>query len=157
MNIIKGDLIKLAEAGRFDIIVHGCNCFTTMGSGIARQIKDQYPKAYEADCKTESGNIDKLGSFTFHNENGFTIVNAYTQYDFNSFGENKDKFEYASFEVILRKLAYYSGGQRFGFPMIGMGLAGGNKTRIMGLLSSFNEEVTKKGGTVTIVEYQPNP
>ena len=39
MKIIKGDLIKLALQGEFDVIVHGCNCFCTMGAGIAKSIK----------------------------------------------------------------------------------------------------------------------
>ena len=31
MFVVHGDLFKLAEQGEFDIIVHGCNCFNTMG------------------------------------------------------------------------------------------------------------------------------
>jgi O-acetyl-ADP-ribose deacetylase (regulator of RNase III) len=31
MKVIKGDLIQLAKDGKFDLIVHGCNCFCTMG------------------------------------------------------------------------------------------------------------------------------
>jgi len=30
------------------IIVHGCNCFCTMGAGIAKTIKELYPSAYLA-------------------------------------------------------------------------------------------------------------
>lgn len=35
MNIIKGDLIALVLEGRFDVIVHGCNCMCVMGAGLA--------------------------------------------------------------------------------------------------------------------------
>lgn len=35
MKTIKGDLIQLALANEFDVIIHGCNCFCTMGKGIA--------------------------------------------------------------------------------------------------------------------------
>lgn len=28
---VKGNLLNLAEAGQFDIVVQGCNCFNTMG------------------------------------------------------------------------------------------------------------------------------
>ncbi len=35
LNIINGDLIDLAKNGNFDVIIHGCNCFRTMGVGIA--------------------------------------------------------------------------------------------------------------------------
>ena len=40
MNIVKGNLVTLALAGEFDVIIHGCNCFNTMGSGVAKDIGD---------------------------------------------------------------------------------------------------------------------
>jgi O-acetyl-ADP-ribose deacetylase (regulator of RNase III) len=43
MKTIQGDLIRLAREGGFDLIVHGCNCFGTMGAGIAKGIKAAFP------------------------------------------------------------------------------------------------------------------
>lgn len=153
MKIVKGDLLALAEAGEFDIIVQGCNCFCTMGSGIAKQIRAKYPQAYRVDSQTMSGDIDKLGSWTQADAPKFTIVNAYTQFDYNRPGDRTDRFEYLSFELILQKLAYLAPTKRYGFPMIGMGLAGGDKDRIMGLLLAFAEKISYVGGSVTVVEY----
>jgi O-acetyl-ADP-ribose deacetylase (regulator of RNase III) len=152
----KGDLLAMAEQGQFDIVVQGCNCFCTMGSGIARQIREQYPQAYAVDEATEAGSILKLGNFTTclaGNVAEFIIVNAYTQFGFNKAGESNDVFEYASFELILQKLAEVYGDRDFGFPYIGMGLAGGDKQRIIGLLEWFTDLVNAKGGTVTLVEF----
>ena len=42
INYIDGDLIKLAKQGKFDVIVHGCNCFSTMKSGIAPQMAEAF-------------------------------------------------------------------------------------------------------------------
>ena len=39
---VKGDLIKLTLEGEFDVIAHGCNCFCTMGSGIAVAMKNTF-------------------------------------------------------------------------------------------------------------------
>lgn len=36
MKTIQGNFIHLAQNGEFDLIVHGCNCFCTMGAGIAK-------------------------------------------------------------------------------------------------------------------------
>lgn len=47
-----GDLLQLALAGEFDVIVHGCNCFGDMGKGIALAVKQQFPEAYQADLAT---------------------------------------------------------------------------------------------------------
>jgi len=153
LKLVKGDLLVLAEQGNFDAIVQGCNCFCTMGSGIAKQIREQYPEAYRADQQTMSGDIYKLGNWTEAKTDKFTIFNAYTQYDFNRAGERNDVFEYTSFELILRKLAHLYGSKNFGFPMIGMGLAGGDKQRIFGLLEWFEELVSAQGGSVTVVEF----
>nr|WP_314489284.1 macro domain-containing protein [uncultured Kingella sp.] len=77
-----GDLIALALAGEFDVIIHGCNCRHTMGAGIAKQIKAQFPAAYAADCATPKG-ASKLGQISSAtvdcNGRELIIVNAYTQ------------------------------------------------------------------------------
>lgn len=158
LNHVKGDLLKLAEEGKFNIIVHGCNCQNTMGSGIAKQIKDNYPDAFVADTihdiALKDNRYQKLGNFTLANiADRFTIVNAYTQFDY--LPRNVDHFEYASFAVILQKLADSYGHCEFGFPYIGMGLAGGDKETIIQMLEDFTELVEVQGGTVTLVEYTP--
>lgn len=52
MKRIEGDLIKLALAGEFDVVVHGCNCFCKMGAGFAKQTRAAVPEAYQADLQT---------------------------------------------------------------------------------------------------------
>lgn len=155
---VKGDLLALAEAGKFDIIVHGCNCQNTMGSGIAKQIKDQYPEAFQVDyaydIMVKDTRYNKLGNYSktkIFSKSTFLIVNAYTQFNYVPRGE--DHFEYASFAVILQKLEHFYGNYDFGFPYIGMGLAGGDSDRIMATLEEFAGLVSKKGGSVTLVEY----
>ena len=56
--------------------------------------------------------------------------------------------------MILRKLAHEYGAQRYGLPYIGMGLAGGDKRRIMALIEDFAKTISAKGGSVTLVEFQ---
>ena len=45
MQVVKGDLIKLALQKEFDVIIHGCNCQCAMGAGIAKAIKDTFTEA----------------------------------------------------------------------------------------------------------------
>ena len=154
----KGNLIDLAEQGKFDIIVHGCNCQNTMGSGIAKEIRERYPQAYEADTsagRTYQYPILKLGNFSVAGDNPidpkFEIVNAYTQVHYLPRGE--DHFEYDSFKMILSKLACIAPDARYGFPYIGMGLAGGDKDRIIDILEIFANRITVTGGSATLVEF----
>ena len=62
-------------------IIHQANCQNTMQSGIARQIREKYPEAYEADCKTVAGDIKKLGTFSWvktHDDK--YVYNCYSQF-----------------------------------------------------------------------------
>ena len=156
----KGNLIDMAEEGLFDVIVHGCNCQHTMGSGIAKEIRARYPGVYTADyvAGRDAGcPMNLLGNYSWSTdtenifEYRFVIVNAYTQ--LNYLPRGVDHFEYDSFNLILRKLASAYHGERFGFPYIGMGLAGGNGFRIQNMLQEFARRVEDTGGSVTLVEF----
>lgn len=153
LKVVKGNLIDLAEAGFFNVIVQGCNCFCTMGSGLAREIRERYPKAYEVDTATVSGDRNKLGSYSVMLGKRFNIINAYTQYGFNRNGETNDLFEYAAFQQILNSLAEEYPTCNFGFPLIGCGLAGGNREVVIRMLESFSRKIEKTGGTVCLVEF----
>lgn len=153
MRYVKGDLLKMVNEGHFDVIVHGCNCFHTMGGGIARAIAIKYPASKAIDETTRYGDIGKLGTYTKTYplnklERSFVLVNAYTQY---APSRNADVFEYEAFELILKKLADEYPYARYGFPLIGCGLAGGNRDRIMKLIE--DHLASRIDGTVTIVEW----
>ncbi len=154
LQIVKGDLIQLVKSGEFDVIVHGCNCFCRMGSGIARSIAAEWPAVYAADCATVSGDRNKLGSITaVRIDDKFWVVNAYTQYLTARRGENV--FELENFEIILAQLLEEFSGLRIGMPCIGAGLANGHWPSILAAITAFAEKHESSGGTVTVVEYQP--
>ena len=131
MNTIEGDLITLALKGQFDVIVHGCNCFCTMGAGIALAIQDEFPEAYAADLVTTKGDRNKLGDFSFatvkRNERQITIVNGYTQFHFH--GESV-LVDYNAVQNVFKKVKQRFSGKRIGYPKIGAGLAGGDWEKI---------------------------
>ncbi|ESP94637.1 macro domain-containing protein [Pseudoalteromonas luteoviolacea] len=127
MKEVTGDLIALALKGDFDVIIHGCNCFCTMGAGIAKGIKDKFPEAYDADASTEKGSKDKLGSYTsatvLRNGHKITIVNAYTQHNWRGRGVKTD---YDAIRKAFGGIKVSFSGKRIGYPLIGAGLAGGD-------------------------------
>lgn len=127
MIIERGDLVQKARAGEFDVIVHGCNCFCTMGAGIAKTIKQVFPGAYQADLKTIAGDKTKLGSYSIaHVDAGgklLNIINAYTQYHWRGSGIKAD---YAAIRHVFHQLKENYSGKRIGYPAIGAGLAGGD-------------------------------
>ena len=130
-----GDVLNSGES----IVVHGCNCFCTMGSGIARQVRVEYPDAYEADLRTIYGDVTKLGTFTTAvGQNGTRIINAYTQYEYTRNGINAD---YGAIEKVMRKICEsYPDAKVIAMPKIGAGLAGGDWSIIEDILKRVSDE-----------------
>lgn len=71
-----------------DAIIHQANCQCTMGSGIAKIIKEKFPEAYAADCRTKKGDRSKMGRSSFarvvspENPTLKVIFNMYSQFDY---------------------------------------------------------------------------
>lgn len=150
IKFVKGNLITMAKNGEFDVIIHGCNIWHAMGAGIALQIKKAFPEAYEADLKTLKGDTGKIGTYSIgyvdlEEDKVLCVVNAYTQEDY---GPNGDRFDYCGFEMILKRLKSQMRDCRIGMPLIGCGLAGGNKERILGIIEEIIGDLD-----VTIVEF----
>lgn len=150
MNKIQGDLIKLAIEGEFDVIIHGCNCFCTMGAGIAKIIKQKFPEAYQADLETDKGVKSKLGSISWAKSktlNGeLIIVNGYTQYNWRGRGVKAD---YKAIRKVFKLVKEEFSGLRIGYPAIGAGLAGGDWEIISGIISEELKDENHK-----FVEYK---
>jgi len=151
MKEVEGNLITLAYENKFDLILQGCNCFCTMGSGLAKEIREKIPVAYEADLKTIKGDINKLGNFTFADEFddsgfGFRVINVYSQYYYDA---RLKPLDYEALTLALRKLNHLYRGKSIGVPLIGAGLAGGDWDRIKKII-----EVELEDMDVTIVHFK---
>ena len=151
MKTVRGDLIKLALAGQFDVIVHGCNCMCAMGAGIAKGIKATFPEAYAADCATPKGAREKLGTISTarieRDGRVLHVVNAYTQFHWRG---KKPLVDYDAIRSVMREVGRRFTGQRIGYPRIGAGLAGGDWDRIAALI-----ETELVGQDHTLVDYDP--
>lgn len=133
-----GDLLDLAEAGEFDVIVHGCNCFHTFGAGIARAIKYRWPETHRTDVQhTKYGDRSKLGTITTTTvPRNLVVVNAYTQFGYKQ--GNGPNVDYEAVRAAFRRIRelYGNKGLRFGIPKIGAGLAGGDWNTISEIIDS---------------------
>lgn len=121
---VKGDLLKMAK--QFDVIAHGANCQTCMGSGIAGQIRRQFPEAFKIDAHDPRSPRQRLGdmSYVYISEN-CKLYNLYTQF---MPGPNLD---YSALELCLRKLAMITPKEyTIGLPQIGCGIGGADWTKV---------------------------
>ena len=150
VKYIKGDIVALFLEG--NIIAHGCNCFHTMGSGVAGQLARAYPKILEIDkTTTEYGSRDKLGDISIvfkHNPTGFSMCyNLYTQYEP---GPNLDYGALVNCmielnlqaETLLFKPVIY-------IPRIGCGIAGGDWDKVSKLIDMFTPDID-----LIVVDYE---
>ncbi|AGC76776.1 O-acetyl-ADP-ribose deacetylase (regulator of RNase III) [Nonlabens dokdonensis] len=150
MKKVKGDLIELAISGEFDLIIHGCNCFCTMGAGIAKSIKEKFPEAYKADLQTTKGDHTKLGTITFAESETYNgkliVINGYTQFNWRGTGR---KVDYDAIRKVFGNVKQKFSGMRVGYPAIGAGLAGGNWNIISRIIDQELE-----GEDHTFVDYK---
>lgn len=120
MNIIVGDLLSNVNRGN---ILHGCNAKGVMGGGIALQIKNRYPKAYEVYREIYEKDGLKLGQvIPVEVDDGLIIWNMITQDDF---GTSRRHTDYSAIEMCFKKFHGAYNGDHIHFPLIGCGLGGG--------------------------------
>jgi O-acetyl-ADP-ribose deacetylase (regulator of RNase III) len=152
-NEIEGDLIKLAKAGTFDVIAHGCNCFCRMKRGIAPQMAEAFGcDKFPLEDEKYAGDINKLGQidydkFPIGHGLGLAVVNAYTQYQW---GTELKPFDYQAFTLCMRKINHKFAGKYIGLPKIGSHLAGGDWELIRPIIQQELKDMN-----VSIVIYKP--
>lgn len=153
MQVIKGNLIELATGGEAKIIVHGCNCFHAMGSGIAGALAREFPQIPQADYKTTKGDIKKLGTYSVADvthsrlfvgdpveplEHSFQCINLYTQYRPGA------DFIPSIFPEALKLLNKDFKGKTLWFPLIGCGIGGGDWEKVMNDMLTYLPDVDVK-------------
>jgi O-acetyl-ADP-ribose deacetylase (regulator of RNase III) len=155
MNIIEVDANLLEY--ELDGFGHQCNCFHTMGSGIAASIKAKYPEAFKADLSFgRRGDNTKLGKFSFVKTYDEKFVyNLYGQY---SMGGWKKQTNYEALYNALtgvKEHAINNLVKRLGFPRnMGCVLGGGDWRVVKALIESVfdgDPEIT-----IYICNYTPN-
>jgi O-acetyl-ADP-ribose deacetylase (regulator of RNase III) len=143
---INGDLIEMAKNGDFDVIAHGCNCFSIQNAGIAKQMNFVYNTAlYPFEIATVN-TMSKLGNIQFSSkpyygddlysqfmiQRPLKVYNMYTQY---YPGAN---LNINALILCLEKLNFEcSPTTRIGLPRVGCGIAGGNWDEIKSIFKDI--------------------
>ena len=125
MKIIKGDILK-SDA---DIICHQVNCMGVMGSGLAKQIRSQYPEVYTHYKQLCNSKLPKdlLGNTQIvEAHNGGYFANVFGQL---KYGTDKQHTDYNALknglEIVAKRAKQYN--ESVAIPYgIGCGLGGGD-------------------------------
>lgn len=149
VKTVVGDAIKLFKEGKFDAFAHGCNCFCTMGKGLAKQVKKDLEELYRADVVNgKRGNRGKLGGFSNHQFSFGVGFNLYTQY---TFWDMSDMLSYEAVERSFKKVNDYmksQGLKTLVIPKIGSRLAHGDWEILSNLIDLNSPDIE-----ITVVEF----
>lgn len=112
-----------------------------MGAGIAKQIKQRYPEAYEADQNfpIPIGSRKRLGRFSKAQVGNRLIYNLYGQYDYGRGKHTELDMLEKAVRSMLEDLRHHEG--KIGFPYgMGAGLGGGDWNEIESMLQRCSED-----------------
>lgn len=124
---IEGDIIKTLLDNRdyYHGMIHGANCYHTMGAGLAKQVRNNFLCAYHADLNTVKGVEEKVGLYSIgyfldgEQEEPLYIINAYTQF------KTGEDARYAAVKEAFQSLDMaFGNGCTFLIPTIGCGIGG---------------------------------
>jgi O-acetyl-ADP-ribose deacetylase (regulator of RNase III) len=131
---------NLLEAQDVDAIAHVCNLFCTFGAGFALHLKNKYPEAYAADCKTKNGATEKLGKCSHTT----TAIKIYNMYAMTGLGRSKRQVHY---EYLIQCLTAVKNNmiaskrKTLGIPYnMGCALAGGDWRIVRAIIESVFDE-----------------
>jgi O-acetyl-ADP-ribose deacetylase (regulator of RNase III) len=140
MEMMRGDILKVKRG----IICHQVNCKGVMGAGLAKDLKERYPSAYEDYMSAYKRGELELGNaiFSVIRNKDLYIAHICGQRDY---GREKGKV-YTSFLGVmesLRSVTKFS--KRVNLPIyvpfkMGCGLAGGNWQSMMKVINQINPD-----------------
>jgi len=132
INLHQGDLLT-APVG---IICHQANCQNTMGSGVAKSIREKFPDAWKADCEAAKSGFNVLGNISVGKDISPSFVNFYIVNIYGQFRYGLDT-RHTNYEAVykgLEKTLEFTksvGTPPIGFPYKMGSVRGGGDWRII--------------------------
>lgn len=88
IQVIQGDLLDAFDKGEVDVIGHVVNCQGVMGSGIAKSIRERYPRVHRA-YKELHNETDRSYDLLGHCQGVYlsttrAVYNLHAQYQYGS-------------------------------------------------------------------------
>lgn len=149
----KGDVVEAFKNGEIDVLVHGVNCQGKMNSGIAKQIRTEFPEVFEEYLRYVNFNVH------YHRDYGeqpnYTeilgdidavrigktfqfIVNAFTQDNYGYGGERYCSYD--AIDKVMKEISKYDSSAIIAMPKIGAGLGGGDWKVIEAIINSHFQD-----------------
>lgn len=151
---IKGNILT----SDCNVIIHQSNCMGGFGSGIAGQIRKEYPLVYEAFKADNRSPENKLGDYSSAFDKHYLFFNLYGQMYYGG----KPGIVYTDYEAFEKGLNAVLSSfvpmfsvkyNKIGMPYkIGCGLAGGDWNIVYSIIEKCS---IKHGVDIWLYEYNP--
>jgi len=132
ITYIKGDLVKALKAKQIDYLLHVTNCQGVMGAGLAKQIKANFPDAFNVYTREL-----RLGYISINS--GVINMNAQLKY-----GTKARQINYGALGECLARTKHHLSKQdnpAVGIPyLMGCGLAGGDFEIVLEMVEHYLAE-----------------
>ncbi len=135
IEYIKGDVFTTD----CDVIAHGCNAQGVMGRGVAKQLKQRYPDAFQVYrdyCLSNNRDASILGVVVWSVEKKIIIANCITQEFYGS--PDRHDVDYDAVRKCMAHMeakAKVQGFKTIAMPKIGAGLGGGDWNTIAQIIN----------------------
>ena len=151
VKIINGDLFdKNDNIYKICFIVHQVNCQGVMGSGLAKKIKEVYPRVYKEYKEALNNGTVSLGSaqIVFVVDTKKKIMHVVNLFAQDKYGRDKQYTDYEALKTSLinlkdniRDLAYLPDRVIIRIPyMMGCGLGGGDWNIVLSIINEVFEK-----------------
>lgn len=138
IKYVKGDLLNAEQ----NIIVHQCNAQDTMGSGVAKAIRDRYPQVYNDYVKyfqdiPKPSRMGMVLAVQVGTERSVTVCNLIGQLHYLPRGIRHTSYDALTkgFEEIKRHTK-----EDLAMPKIGCGLGGGDWKIVSAIIESVFDD-----------------
>ena len=134
IKYVKGSLLEAPE----QVMLHGCNSLGVMGAGVAKLIREKWPKAYQDYRNSYESYGLTLGSIISSKQpDGKIILNAITQDTIGVSGVHVSYWAIANVMYQIDQKYITRDNKAVAMPMIGAGLAGGDWSVIEAIIENI--------------------
>lgn len=142
IQTVDGCIFEAFDRGDINILFHCCNMQNTFGAGIAKEIKERYPRAYDADTQwfQHTGNRKYYSCAVFPDSVCKAIFNLYGQQFYGTYGNYYEQYgrqlNYTYLTRALTEAAEWIHKEHvIGIPYgMGCGLAGGDWGKVYSII-----------------------
>lgn len=157
-KVVEGNAIDALFNSELALLAHCANTKNRMGAGFAKELKQRFPIAYEADRQAYKGLYNELGtvSYASDDDSNFFVANMYAQENYGKYGDfylkHGRQVSYGALSECLRSVVeMYIDLDRYWLPIgFPYGMCCGHAGGDWGIVTDMVEFIVEKNPLINI-------